>query len=344
MNNIIEEDIHSILKSDWQLFFNSSILVTGANGFVPSYFIYFFTALNKLHDANIEIYALCRNKNKAEEKFKKELEEGSIQLIIQDLSEPLGEMPKVDFIIHAASQASPKYYKIDPVGTSLPNILGTNSLLQLARECKVKSFLYFSSSEVYGQIPAEDQPISEKVIGKVDSLELRSCYSESKRMGENLCISWFNQYNIPVKMIRLFHVYGPGMALDDGRVYADFVANILNNQNIELKSDGLAQRTFCYLSDAIHAVLQVIRDGSNGEAYNVGNLSCETKIVDLAETLVSLFPEKKLQVLRQVQDSKYLPSKVNRNAPDTLKIMELGWSPKIDIKEGFKRTVLSYSN
>jgi nucleoside-diphosphate-sugar epimerase len=218
-------------------------------------------------------------------------------------------------------------------------------MMKLAQTHSIESFLYFSSSEVYGNLENSKIPTTEVDYGYLDPTNIRSCYAEGKRMGETICVSWLHQFGIPSKIIRPFHTYGPCMALDDGRVYADFIADIVLNRNIVMKSDGKARRTFCYLSDATIASFMILLNGKNGEAYNVGNSDCEISVIQLARKLVKLFPERKLKVVvNEIQNSGYLKSKVLRNCPDLSKIKKLGWIPTVNIDNGFHRTVLSYIN
>ncbi|MCX8480888.1 MAG: NAD-dependent epimerase/dehydratase family protein, partial [Sediminibacterium sp.] len=251
---------------------------------------------------------------------------------------------KIDFIIHAASQASPKYYGIDPVGTLKANVVGTINLLELARKKKIESFLYFSSGEVYGILTEDKIPINENSYGYVNPCDVRSCYAEGKRMGENICVSYFHQYKIPIKIVRPFHTYGPGMQLDDGRVYADFVRNILQNEPIQLQSDGSAKRAFCYLTDATIGFIKILLDGINGEAYNVGNPNEEKSILELAKILVNLPQNNNTQIkyLSTKNDNNYMKSPIQRNSPKIDKINILGWFPKISVEEGFSRTIKSF--
>jgi len=261
---------------------------------------------------------------------------------VQDVSAPIQLDLPHHFIIHAASQASPKYYGVDPVGTLSANVLGTMQLLELARKHPVISFLYFSSGEVYGE--TQCFPTKESDYGYVDPTAIRSCYAESKRMGENMCVSWHAQYQVPTKIVRPFHTYGPGMKLDDGRVYADFVRDIIENRPIVLKSSGDAIRAFCYLADATAGFFTVLLNGMNGMAYNVGNSQAEISIKNLAGLLVDLFPEKKLTVLTEIitNDNGYLQSPISRNCPDISRINALGWAPNTSLANGFKRTIESF--
>jgi nucleoside-diphosphate-sugar epimerase len=345
-NTTISDDLLDIINNPirWSEFSQKTILISGANGFLPAYIVETLLLLLKKNIIKgTKILALVRNIDKAKARFENYLENDNLQFIIQDVSDPIDIECNVDFIIHAASQASPKYYGTDPVGTLSANTLGTINLLKFAQKNSIESFLYFSSSEVYGILDEAKIPTKESDYGYIDPTNVRSCYAESKRMGETICVSWLKQYNIPVKIVRPFHTYGPGMALDDGRVYADFIADIVNNRDIVMQSDGSAMRSFCYLADATIAFFLVLLNGVNGEAYNVGNSDCEISILNLANKLVSLFPEKGVKVVtKNTQNMNYLKSAVSRNCPDMTKINNLGWYPKTKINEGFHKTINSY--
>lgn len=345
-SKIIFEDIQNIYNSqiDWNRFQNKTILITGASGFLPAYLIESLMYVNyKNKFANIKIIGLVRDIKKANERFKHFLNTDKLEFLIQDVCEKIKTQQKVDFIIHAASQASPKYYGTDPVGTINANVIGTTNLLEFAQKNNVEAFLYFSSSEVYGNLNDEDIPTSENMFGSIDPCNIRSCYSEGKRAGESICTSWKHQYNVPVVIVRPFHTYGPGMDLNDGRVYADFIKNIVKNENIEMKSNGCAIRAFCYISDASVAFFKVLLNGEIGEAYNVGNQNNAYSIKELSEILVNLFPQKQLKVsIIDEQAGQYIPSLINKCIPDISKISKLNWVPKINVIEGFSKTIKYY--
>jgi UDP-glucuronate decarboxylase len=348
MNNIVCEDMQFIYNSgiDWGLFKNSAILISGATGMLPSYMTTFLLYLCERHpEYNIKVIALARNKEKAYKRFTEYFDKDYFHLILTDVCEPVIIEQKVDYIIHAASFASPQYYGVDPVGTLLPNILGTYQLLQLSQQHNVKGFLFFSSGEIYGQVFDKDS-ISESDYGYLDPVNIRSCYGESKRMGENICKSYQHQYGIPAKIVRIFHTYGPTMDIEnDNRVFAEFVSDIVHNRDIVMKSDGTPVRPFCYITDAIVAFFMVLLNGNPGEAYNVSNSECLISMRDLAETLVSIFPEKQLKVIRKDREKSnvYIENtKPNTAVANCNKIKELGWTPKYNIYEGFKRTIESF--
>jgi nucleoside-diphosphate-sugar epimerase len=346
-NPIIKSDIQSILSEDinWDYFKGKTVLVTGANGFIPSYIIYTFVALNviKFFQNPLTIIALVRNKEKAEKKFALLLAEKYFRLLIADVSDSVNISQKVDMIIHAASQASPKYYGVDPVGTLKANTLGTANMLDVARNNGTEKFLYISSGEVYGVLDGSIPMVTEAYTGNVDITDVRSCYAESKRMGENMCICWSHQYNFHVNMLRLSHTYGPGVELDDGRVFGDFVRNILNNENIVLTSNGKARRSFVYITDMIFALFKVLIQGESKHAYNVA-ADTETEILELAQMLCSLYPEKHLSVkfAEGVNSAGYIRSASIGAGLCADKLKKLGWKQRTDIRSGFYRMIESY--
>jgi nucleoside-diphosphate-sugar epimerase len=349
INQVVEDDLRTIISFplDWDRFSRKTVLISGANGFIPAYLVETLLYLNdKKRRQKTRVVGVVRNKEKAYARFADYIKRDDFQLVVQDICQPISLNEKIDYIIHAASQASPKYYGKDPVGTLSANILGTYNLLELARVNNVEGFLFFSSGEVYGEVNDKQIPIKEDSYGFVDPLDVRSCYAESKRMGENMCVSWYHQYAVPARIVRPFHTYGPGMDLQDGRVFADFVADIVNNRDILMKSDGSAVRAFCYLSDAICGFFTVLLKGINADAYNVGNDKGEISIASLADMLVKLYPEKGLKVIRSNAASQegYIRSKISRNSPDISKANALGWRPNVSLQEGFARTIRSFIN
>ncbi len=345
---IIEEDLATITRFNlpWEEFEGKTVLIAGANGFLPAYLVETLLYLNETRRGHpTQVIGLVRNSARARSRFAAYRDRSDLQFIEQDVAAPLTVERPIDYIVHAASQASPKYFGSDPIGTLSANVLGTHELLKLAQAKQVRGFLFFSSGEVYGQVPPEQIPISETAYGYLDPATVRACYAESKRMGETMCIAWAHQAGVPAKIVRPFHTYGPGMNLDDGRVFADFVANIVRRENIVLKSDGGTIRPFCYLADATTGFFTVLLKGESGQAYNIGNPAAETSIRDLAETLVALFPERHLRVISQLSQPDpvgYLPSPIARNCPDTTKVGQLGWQAVTSVPVGFRRTVQSF--
>ena len=344
-HTVIREDLERIVacRLPWERLFGKTVLITGANGFVPAYMLETLLHLNQTAHANIHAIALVRNPEKAMRRLGRFTKRPDLTIVVQDVRNPYTGPNAPHFLIHAASQASPKFYGQDPVGTFETNVIGTQRMLEVARDAKSEGFLFFSSGEVYGSAQDPSVPVKETAYGYLDPINVRSCYAEGKRAGETLCACWHTQFAVPAKIVRLSHTYGPGMELDDGRVFADFVADIVARRDIMMKSDGSARRPFCYLADATVAFFTVLLQGNSGEAYNVGS-DIETSVLELAEALSRLFPERKCRVIRKERapDDRYIPSATPGGHFDISKIRSLGWEPSTDIREGFKRTVMSY--
>jgi len=344
-HGIVEEDLKRItsVALPWERFSGKTVLITGASGFVPAYMLETLLYLNDMSNAGIRIIAMVRNREKAMRRFSHLDGRKDLSLHIQDVRDAYSGLEPVDYVIHAASQASPKFFGVDPVGTFEANVLGTQHMLELAHKSKSLGFLFFSSGEVYGQPADTSVKVKEDDYGYLDPLNVRSCYSEGKRAGETLCACWHAQYGVPAKIVRLSHTYGPGMELNDGRVFADFVANIVEGRDIVLKSDGSARRPFCYLADATEAYFRVLLLGAAGEAYNVGS-GAQCSVLELAETLCRLFPEQGCKVVRQSREAgdTYVPSPIQGFELDLSKVRALGWQATTSIEDGFRRTVESY--
>ena len=344
---IIARDIEEIVSYPlpWEDFSGATVLITGANGFLPAYMVETLVFLNRHFDRKkTRIVALVRNAQRAQERFGEYLESHEIELLVQDVAEPLAFEGELDFVVHAASQASPRFYSVDPVGTLSANVLGTYHLLSAAARHPLRGFLFFSSGDVYG-IPGSAKAVTESDYGYVDPTNVRSCYGESKRMGETMCVSWAHQFGVPARIVRPFHTYGPGMRLDDGRIFADFVRDILGGGPLVLLSDGSARRCFCYLSDATAGFFTVLLQGATGQAYNVANPGQECSIGELADRLAVIFQDRNLKVERRLRaDSDYVPSPVPVTRPDVAKMQAIGWIPRTTIEAGFERTVRSYGD
>ncbi len=339
-----QEDIESIAASiDQNLLQDARVLITGANGMLASYMVEALLRANDLGRSSTQITALVRSGARAHARFGALLDRNDIQLIEADVSQLPAELPQADLIIHAASPATPKQYSIDPIGVMKANFLGTHGLLERAREWHSREFLFVSSGEVYGQVSADQIPTPESAYGYIDIGNVRSCYAESKRAAETLGISFAHQHGVPFKIVRPFHTYGPGMALDDGRVFADFVADVLAARDIRLHSDGTAVRAFCYIADAIRAFFLVMAKGNSAEAYNVGNPDAALSIRELAELMTRLSADP-LQVIyhTEARDPHYLPSAISINSPCVERLRALGWKADYSAEAGFRRTLHSF--
>jgi UDP-glucuronate decarboxylase len=348
MDPVKRQDLAHIAEAplSWQDLAGRSVLITGESGFLPAYMVETLMFLNDNFLATrAQVYALARNEQRARDRFAAYAGRDDLRLLIQDVCDPIEGRPGYDYVIHAASQASPRYYGTDPVGTLLPNVKGTEMLLRMSSGYETQGFLFFSSGDVYGEPYEHQLPTQETDYGYLDPLTPRACYGESKRMGESLCAAYVRQFRVPARIVRPFHTYGPGMRLDDGRVFADFVRDILTGGPLKILGDGLARRCFCYLADATAAFFTVLLRGTDGEAYNVSNPDQECSVAELATRLEAAFADEGITLeFRSREAGEYLPSPLSVSRPDISKIGALGWSPETDIESGFLRTVASFRN
>lgn len=317
---------------------NKSVLITGASGMIGSYFAYTLLKLNELYNTNINIKAVVRNPDKLDEHIKNS---ANVDVIVADVTKPFDVIGNVDYVIHAASPASPKIMSREPVETNFANTLGTAYTLNLAKEKKADGYLFISSREIYGEpMPGQKEFTEDGPLGQVNPLVPRNGYAEGKKAAENMCSGFHDEYGLNTKIVRLAHTYGPGMSIYDGRVQADFLNNVLHDEDIVLKSDGSSIRTYTYIADAIKAMFLVLLK-SNDIVYNIADEDSETSIRELAETLIKISDNKNLKLVFDIPktESKGVAS-FKSGILSTEKIRnELGWQPKYSIEEGFKRTI-----
>lgn len=347
MNKIIHEDILNLIDNkdlDFENFRGKSILVTGANGLIAKYFTYFFLYLNREKNLGMNIIALVRNLGKAKVSYEDFLSDSSFHILNQDVCDAINYDGGIDYIFHAASSASATAIRTNPVGVIRANTIGTINVLELAKEKNAK-VLFPSTREVYGEVKNVSK-IAETDMGVIDPINGRNSYPESKRLAEALFVAYSNQYNVPFNIFRIAHTYGPTMEINnDGRVMSDFICNVVNNEDIVLNSDGTSIRAFCYVTDAIKAILYVMLKGNENEVYNLSNETEPYMIRDVAKMLVELYPEKNISVKfanvdHSIIKSGYVNYKIVEMSNE--KLNNLGWMPTVKLEDGLKRTVDSY--
>jgi nucleoside-diphosphate-sugar epimerase len=277
-----------------------------------------------------------------------------LRLEHHDVTRPLpSDFGDFDYLVHAASIASPTYYRLRPIETMDANVNGLRNLLdycdarQLAGRA-VKGVLFYSSSEIYGDPTPENIPTPETYRGLVSCTGPRACYDESKRYGETLCVNFAQQKGVPVKIARPFNNYGPGLKITDRRVIPDFARDILSGRDIVMLSDGSPRRTFCYIADAVVGYFKVLVRGRPGEAYNIGVEQPEISMADLAEKLAAIGRQvlgyQGRVVRQQSADRDYLVDNPSRRCPVITKARtELGYDPAVTLDEGLTRAMVWYS-
>ena len=349
-NIIIDEDVERIIADDlpWDTFKGKTVLVTGASGMIPSYVVYTMLGLNDSLNMGIKVLALVRNEAKARGIFGELLERDDLELVVHDVTSSFFDNDQncsidgpIDYVFHGASPAKPQQHKTSPVDTLRANAFGTANLLELAVYKKAKGFVLFSSSEVYGAVKWVES-ISETDYGYLDPLNPRSCYSEGKRAAETLCASYQAQYGVRCCIPRFAHIYGPGMSVSDGRVQADFAANVYRGEDIVMKSDGSSKRAYTYVSDAISGMFYALLKGDavDGEAFNIADSDNVISIRQLAEAFVACKKDKGLKLVIDIpENTKGLYNPATFIGLDNGKIKALGWSPKVGIAEGVSRMV-----
>jgi UDP-glucuronate decarboxylase len=337
----VEQDLGSRTTS----LYGSRVLLTGAAGFLGFNFLHFFSYLNKKRPGRqsaIQVVAVD-NYLRGKSRWITELAQDDPEILLRthDITRPWPvDDTRYDFIIHGASVASPTFYRQYPLETLDANVTGLRNMLDLARLASVKSMAFFSSSEIYGDPQAHEIPTKETYRGNVACTGPRACYDESKRLGETLCYIYAQKYSVPVKIIRPFNNYGPGLRLTDRRVLPDICADVLADRDAVLYSDGKATRTFCYSSDALTGYLLALLSTHEGEAFNIGSQAPEVSIYELAMMVSRVVGSKRSVVSRQSDDKDYLTDNPQRRCPDLSKANTLlGYQPKVDLHAGITRLI-----
>lgn len=343
MQKSFQNDLDSVIENiqkEIKSLAGKTILISGGSGFIGSYINALIYLLNKkVLKEKCKVISIDNYITSSKKNFIVDIKDKNFQFLDADIRNPVKINQKVDFIIHAAGLASPYYYKKYPLETIESAILGAKNLLELARTHPVKSFLFFSSSEIYGNPDPQSVPTPETYAGHVSSVGPRACYDESKRLAETLCMTYHQIYDIPVKIIRPFNVYGPGMKHTDYRVIPTFIYTGLKGKNLPVHDKGIQTRTFCYIADALTAIFKVLLSGRNGEVYNVGNDNPELSMYELAQIVAELLGNR-IKPRRKSYPSHYPAGEPQRRCPDLTKIKtELGYSPKVDLRTGLKRTI-----
>ena len=352
-SKIIEEDCNEIIKrvgSTLGFLKNKSLLVTGANGFLCSYFVDVINQWNKSHETSNRclVHAVDNFSSSKKTRLSHLMNEDEIKFYNYDVSKSIN-IDNVDYIIHGASIASPSLYRIYPLETLDANVAGTRNILNLAMLKKVTNVIIMSSSEVYGDPDDNNIPTNEQYNGNVSCEGPRACYDESKRIAETLAYVYKTKHKLSVNTIRPFNVFGPGQNLDDKRLVPDCIKSVLNNSDIEIFSDGKSTRSFCYVSDAVSAILLLLlKQPEDFLAFNVGNDEIEITMKELADLVVKV-GKKVIKsstskvIFKKSFDVHYNTDSPKRRSPDLSRIKSITpWKPIVNLEQGIERTIKSY--
>lgn len=325
----------------WDKLKDKTLLLTGAGGFIGYYMTCGILLRNDLYGDNIKVLALERFGDFARKKFGKLLDRDDVELIEQDITVPI-KAERADYVIHAASQASNIEFERDPVGTISANLSGTLNALDFAKESGSEASLVVSSLKVYGTLYTGKPYIEEDDNGYVDFTSYKNCYAIGKRAAETLAASYSKQYGMNIRIVRPSYIFGASR-LDDDRVWAQFIANIVRGEDILLKSNGATNRSFCYVTDTVTAMLHVLLDGENCVPYNISNEKSNTTIRGFAQAACEAFPERKMKLAFANPEDEIMPEPSPLDPTpeimDNKRIRAIGWEPKIDLIEGIRRAV-----
>lgn len=322
---------------DLSKFEGSKILITGAGGLIGKYIVK--QLVRHQGERPIEVYALVRNKEKAQSVFSK-LPQEKIHYLVNDVCRLAPENLGVNYIIHGASKTASKEFVNEPVEVILNSVYGTKNLLEFARVNPIKGFVYLSTMEVYGAPVTEDK-ITEDCATNIDTMSVRSSYPESKRLCENLCTAYAAEYGIPAKVVRLTQTFGEGVEYSDGRVFAEFARCIIEGKNIVLKTKGETKRNYLDVHDAANAILTVLTDGAPGEAYNAANEGTYCSVYEMAEMVAKEFGGGRVKVIiEEIENVEKLGyAKTLKMNLSSKKLRGLGWEPENSLKTIYAKMI-----
>ena len=336
--NIYNEDLRAACAGHEAWLRDRRVLVTGASGLIGSFLTDALMLLNAEQRAGMTLYAAGRSHEGMIRRFGDALTDGRLTWTPYDSTRPLAFDAPVDLIVHAATSAHPMAYSTDPVGTMQANLMGTMELLEYLRGHGDARLVFLSTGEIYGENPELPEGFRETDHGWVDPMRPRSCYPESKRAAETLCASYAAQYGVNARVARLCHVYGPTFTPRNSRADAQFLRNALNGEDIVMKSNGAQVRSWCYVPDAVNALLTLLRAGESGQAYNVAPRQAVASIREYAQTLADLSGvQLRFDLPPAVEQAGY--TRVTRAVLNPAKLEALGWRARYDLHTGLAHTL-----
>jgi nucleoside-diphosphate-sugar epimerase len=320
----------------WEELSGCNVLITGATGLIGGCLV---DVLMIHPHCSCHIYALGRNEERAQKRFAEYWNDDTFHFIQNDISVPLSCDIQFDYIIHAASNASPNFFKEKPVEVMKANLQGMVNLMEYGLSHNMKRMLYVSSGEIYGE--GNGQAFKETDSGYVDCATARACYPSSKRATETLAISYAEEYGADVVIARPCHTYGPYFTESDNRVYAQFIRNVLRGEDIVMKSPGTQFRSWLYVVDCANAIFTILLKGGDGQAYNVADDNSNITIRELAETIAHIGQQ---HVIFNIDNLLGNTTPITKAVFSTEKLQNIGWRPLFKYDEGIKHSIETLSN
>lgn len=338
MNKILEEDLNEIANCnfiDWNKLKDKTIMITGSTGLIGSLMVKSILKRNKEFNNNIKLVLVVRNKKEAEKLFEYNPDIIYVETSIEEYK--INTEYNINYIIHGASVTKSRMFVEKPVETMDISILGTKNILEQAKNSGIESMVYMSSMEMYGTMNSNN--VTENDLGYINPLEIRSSYSEGKRVCELYCSSYKNEYSIPVKIARIAQTFGAGISPNENRVYKVFADAVINKEDIILKSSGATMINFSYTTDTIIGILKIMLDGENGEAYNIVSDYSNMTILDSARWLADTYGDGKVNVKIEIPSENMGFAPINNMVLSNKKLKSTGWNYKYDLKKGYQRLI-----
>lgn len=344
-NKVVLDDLNQIVDCSqitWESFRNMTIAITGATGLIGRTLVWALLLADKKHKLNMKVVAFVRDTKKAEMIFDG-ADSTVLKFVCQDITQPISDNIHADYMIHGAAITASKMMIEQPVETIMTTIDGTRNMMNFAARCKMKGVVYLSSMEAYGVVSENCNRVKENDLGFIDPLNVRSSYSEGKRMAECLCASYTSEYGVPIKIARLAATFGAGIDAKENRVFAQFSKSIISDEDIILHTKGEKANCYCYTVDAVMGLLILLLKGESGQAYNICNMETFCSIKEMAQIFINLSESKKSKLVfdipKDLDSLGYAPTSIMRL--DSEKMMRLGWKPKYDMEAMANRLIQS---
>ena len=339
-NEIYRAELDKInqANNNWKKIDHHSFLIIGATGMIGSYMIDVLMRRNEKNQSNIHIYAMGRSIDRLKKRFSMYEESTFFHMVEADVTQPFMLDKEVDYIFHGASNTHPRAYATDPIGKIMTNFMGTQQVFECAVNKNAQRVAFLSTVEIYGENRGDVEKFTEDYCGYIDCNTLRAGYPEGKRAGESLCQAYIAKHDLDIIIPRVCRTFGPTMLLNDSKASSQFILNAVNNEDIVLKSEGNQYFSYAYVGDVVYALLYLLGNGENGEAYNIAVPEFDLHLKDLAHGLAALNQKEVIFDLPDEEERRGF-STASQAILASDKIDSIGWRPLFGLNEALKNTV-----